>query len=369
MKGIRKILLIHRVERPVNPLFEAILRQAVLSDLTLLTAGVCTDSAEIDLSEEDIVEDRQPLPAVQSVLYSLGFQNYSYQSKNIKLQPHLIDWAELILVPDSEVEDRLCRLFPQALSKTIELSVYVGKTLGDQVNIDKLQNGTGPESENDYLSIAITFQILLPFLINRIKDTYAGHLIVKGKCFVNNKNVPFGATIIGNACVVKSGKDLLHFTPGNILVTDQLGEILKSNLNTDTCVNVINKLATSPVFYTCRDTQIRAKSQELTAVMKSPQSDGETIIKTKKPVMPKVQTIFPDADNTIEIVVRNAKAVVCSRGTGGTTFYDIPYIYSCIGATELIRDNQLIIVDSARGEVYDPAHFGQSKQNGLLIAH
>ena len=93
-----------------------------------------------------------------------------------------------------EVEDRLCRLFPQALSKTIELSVYVGKTLGDQVNIDKLQNGIGPESENDYLSIAITFQILLPFLINRIKDTYAGHLIVKGKCFVNNKNVPFGAT-------------------------------------------------------------------------------------------------------------------------------------------------------------------------------
>ena len=217
MKGIRKILLIHRVERPVNPLFEAILRQAVLSDLTLLTAGVCTDSAEIDLSEEDIVEDRQPLPAVQSVLYLIGFQNYSYQS--------------------------------------------------------------------------------------------------------------------------------------------------------NTCVNVINKLATSPVFYTCRDTQIRAKSQELTAVMKSPQSDGETITKTKKPVMPKVQTIFPDADNTIEIVVRNAKAVVCSRGTGGTTFYDIPYIYSCIGATELIRDNQLIIVDSARGEVYDPAHFGQSKQNGLLIAH
>jgi len=69
--------------------------------------------------------------------------------------------------------------------------------------------------------------------------------------------------------------------------------------------------------------------------MKSPQSDGETIIKTKKPVMPKVQTIFPDADNTIEIVVRNAKAVGMLAGYGGTTFYDIPYIYSCIGAPNL----------------------------------
>jgi hypothetical protein len=178
MKGIKNIPFIHRVERPVTPLFEAILRQTVLSELTLLTAGVCVDSAEINLSKEDIVEDRQPLPAVQSTLNLLGFQNYSYQSKNIRLQPDLVDWADLILVPDLEVENRLCSLFPQALSKTIESSVYVRKTLGDGVNIDKLQNGNGPESENDYLSIATTFQILLPFLISRIKDTYAGHLIV-----------------------------------------------------------------------------------------------------------------------------------------------------------------------------------------------
>lgn len=63
--------------------------------------------------------------------------------------------------------------------------------------------------------------------------------------------------------------------------------------------------------------------------------------------MPKVQTIFPNAANTIEMMVRNAKAVVCFRGMGGTTFYDIPCIYSCIGATEQMRDTQLIIVNSA----------------------
>ena len=343
MKGIRKILLIHRVERPVNPLFEAILRQAVLSDLTLLTAGVCTDSAEISLSKEDLVEDRQPLPAVQYALASLGFQNYAYKSQNIRVQPHLIDRADLIFVPDSAVEARLCRLFPQASGKTIELSVYVGKTLGKAVNIDELQNGNGPESENDYLSIATTFQTLLPFLINRIKDTYAGHLIVKGKSFVNNKNGPFGTPVMGNACIVRNGKDLLNFIPGNILITDQLGSILKSDISRNTRVDVINKLVTSPVFYTAKDMQIKDRGE-----------NKPTIIKTKKPFLNNVQTIFPEAENTIEIVVKNAKAVVCSRGMGGTTFYDIPCLYSCIGATECIRDNQQIIVDSARGEVYDP---------------
>ena len=103
MKEIRKILFIHRVERPINPLFEAILRQAVLSDLTLLTAGVFTDSAEISLSKEDLVEDEQPLPAVQYALDSLGFQNYTYRSKDIRVQPQLIDRADLIFVPDSAV--------------------------------------------------------------------------------------------------------------------------------------------------------------------------------------------------------------------------------------------------------------------------
>ena len=353
MKGIRKILFIHRVERPVNPLFEAILRQAVLSDLTLLTAGVCTDSAEIRLSSGDISEERQPLPAVQSALNSLGFRNYTYRSKDIRLQPQLIDWVDLILVPDIEVEDRLCRFFPQALSKTIELSVYVGKTLGDQANIDKLQNGKVPESENDYLSIATTFQTLLPFLINRIKDTYTGHLIVKGKSFVNNKNGPFGAAVLGNACIVRSGKDLLNFTPGNILVTDQLGSILKSDISKDTCIEVIDKLVTSPVFTTSKETQIKDK-QEIKPTINSLQLDGKKIIKTKKLTKTNVQILLTDVDNTIEILVKNAKAVVCSRGMGGTTFYDVPYIYSCIGATDLIHENQLIIVDSGRGEVYDP---------------
>jgi phosphohistidine swiveling domain-containing protein len=343
MKEVRKILFIHRVERPVNPLFEAILQQAVLSDLTLLTARVCTDSAEFSLSNGDISEEGYPVPAVQFALNSLGFQNYSYRSKDIRLQPQLIDWADLILGPDSEVDDRLCWLFPQASGKTIELSVYVGKTLGEEVNIDELPNGSGPESENDYLSIATTFQTLLPFLINRIKDTYASHLIVKGKSFVNNKNRPFGAAVMGNACVVHNGKDLLSFTSGNILVTDQLGSILKSNISKETCIDIINKLVISPGLYTARDPQIKDREE-----------NRSTTIKTKKPVLTKVQTILPDADNTIELVVKSAKAVVCSRGMGGITFYDIPYIYSCIGATEHIRDNQLIIVDSARGEVYDP---------------
>ena len=44
--------------------------------------------------------------------------------------------------------------------------------------------------------------------------------------------------------------------------------------------------------------------------------------------------------------------MVCSRGVG-IGIYDIPYLYSCIGATEDIKNNQLIFVDSTRGEVYD----------------
>ncbi len=43
----------------------------------------------------------------------------------------------------------------------------------------------------------------------RWMDNYTGPLIVKGECFINNKNGPFGNTVIGNACIVRNGKDLL----------------------------------------------------------------------------------------------------------------------------------------------------------------
>ena len=128
---------------------------------------------------------------------------------------------------------------------------------------------------------------------------------------------------------------------------------MKSDISKDTCIEVIDKLVTSPVFTTSKETQIKDK-QEIKPTINSLQLDGKKIIKTKKLTKTNVQILLTDVDNTIEILVKNAKAVVCSRGMGGTTFYDVPYIYFCIGATELIRDNQLIIVDSARGEVYDP---------------
>ena len=71
----------------------------------------------------------------------------------------------------------------------------------------------------------------------------------------------------------------------------------------------------------------------------------------------KVEKYFPDGDNAIAIVVRNAKAIVYSRNVGGISFYDIPYVYSCIGATEHIKDNQLTFVDWRAARFTTRLHF------------
>jgi len=352
VKEIKKILFVHRVERPVNPLFEAIMQRAVLSDSVLSTAGLCIDSAEIGLPQDYVVEEKKPLPEVQSILDSMGCQSYSYRSKDIRSQSSLIDWADLILVPDLGTEDLLCMFSHEAWSKTIEISVYCGKKHGG-ADADKLSDGNSPKSTDDYISIATTFKMLLPELINRIKDSYASHLIVKGRLFVNNKTAPLGATVTGNASVVMCGGDLLNFTPGNILIADRLGAILKSEITQDISFNVINKLAKSPEFYDSKTQQMKDVLENFKATIES-EKKPNSIGQAKQKVNPsKVEKFFPDGDNAIAIVVRNAKAIVCSRGVGGMHYYDIPYVYTCIGATEHIKDNQLIVVDSARGEVYD----------------
>jgi phosphohistidine swiveling domain-containing protein len=332
MKGIKKILFVHRPERPVNPLFEAILRQTVLSDSVLSTAGVSVDSAEIGLPEDDITEWKQPLPEIQSVLDSLGFQGYSYRSKNVRLQAHLIDWADLILVPEAGAEDLLCLFSHEAWSKTIDIKDYCGKNHGEST--DKLSDGKSPASEDDYLSIATTFKMLIPELLNRIKDSYASHLIVKGKVLYHFASDSFSPIVIGNASVVRCGEDMMKFIPGNILVVDRL-----------------DKKPGKP----WTEEEIKIKLAEMMAKLK-PIEKGEKMIKSEK-----IEISHNHANekaNTTKVKKVNAatisdiKGVVCSRGVD-IGIYDIPYLYSCIGATEYIKDNQLIVVDSIRGEVYD----------------
>jgi len=154
---------------------------------------------------------------------------------------------------------------------------------------------------------------------------------------------------MGNACIVRNGKDLLNFIPGNILITDQLGSILKSDISRNTRVDVINKLVTSPVFYTAKDMQIKDRGE-----------NKPTIIKTKKPFLNNVQTIFPEAENTIEIVVKMPSCGML-RGMGGTTFYDIPCLYSCIGLPNVFAITSKSSLIRRGGKFMTLLHFRHSK--------
>lgn len=280
MKEIKTILFVHRVDKPFNPLFEAILREAALSDSVLSTAGLCIESAEIGFPDDDLIEGNLMLPEIKSTLESLGFQSYYYSSKNIRLHPELIEWADAIFVPDLGVEDLLCLFYHNAWSKTIPMEdpSSSNKYLNYNVSFyDKDDNNV------NYSSVAMAFKAFLPDIIDRVKDSFANHLVVKGRVLGKD-----GVTIIGNATVIRHKSDLANFTPGNILVADRLGAIL---------VEV-----------------------------------GDNI--------------------SMKEAAMNAKAVVCSRGLGWAVF-NVPYLYYCVGATERIRNNQIIIVDSTRGEVYD----------------
>jgi phosphohistidine swiveling domain-containing protein len=341
MKAIRNILLVHRDDCTLNPLFKAILQQGAQADSVLSMAGLRVDSAEAEFPGTDLSEGEPLLPEVQSALDSLGFQEFKHRSKSIKLHPDLISWADLILVPDLGSEDIICTFSHEAWSKTIEIDRYCG-------NYTVIKAGFMPhecKTKEDYLSVARTFNTLVPDLINRVKDSYAYARIVKG-IGMNKKTVMANIIITGHASVVKCGSDLMKFVKGNILVVDRLTALLRLDVDKDTAISTIKKFVERPEFYEDKLLETQDKVNVFEAKLHG------------NKIEPKVNKLFPDGDNAIEVVVGNAKALICSRGyhvdeVMGGHWKQIPYVSSCVGATQIIKDNQLIVVDAARGEVYD----------------
>jgi phosphohistidine swiveling domain-containing protein/protein-tyrosine-phosphatase len=341
MKEIKKVLFVCSEDCSLNPLFVAILQKAIKDDPILSVAGIRIDSAEISYPGMDLSQNDLSAHEIKSVLAELGFQNVGYQPKNIKMHPDVIEWADLILVPRLSDEDLLCLFYPDTWSKSIEIESFCGRY---EVGKELLSYSNLPKNKEEYLSISKRFNELLPDLMNRIKDSYAYALIVKGKG-MNQKTASGNATVIGRASVVRCGYDLINFVKGNILVVDRLGAVFKSSLNKDIAEAVIKKFIENPDFYKNKKLEVQDQLKALEAVL------------TGKTVKLNESKVFPDDDNAIKVIVENASGIICSRGYHVydvmNSPYHVPYLSCCVGATQLIKDNQLILMDVRRGEVYD----------------
>jgi len=341
MKAIKRILFVCSDIHLLNPLFQVILNQAVEADPILSVAEISVESAVISWPGAESVANYLPAPEMESALGEMGFSCKTNRSREIKLHPEILLWADSILVPGLMEEDMLCAFSHDAWSKIVQIESFCGKhEAGKQL----LSYDSLPKTKDYYSSMAAKFKELIPYLIGRIKDSLTNALIVKG-IGMNKKTAWGSAIVIGRASVVRRGYDLENFVKENILVVDRLGAVLKGDIDTDLAVSVIKKFVETPDFYEDKVLEIKDKLQHFEAMMK-----GGT-------VAPKRPRFFPDGENAIEIIVRNAKGIICSRGYHVNEVmnspYHIPYISSCVGATQQIKDNQLIVMDTSRGEVYD----------------
>lgn len=333
------MLFVDKDDCSLGPLFKAIVQQAVRIDAVLSTVGLIADTAGIEFPGTELNEGKPPTDVVCSALNSLGFSHFQHSSKSVRMHPELVHWADLILVPALLEEDLLCLDFHEAWSKTLQIECYCGKyamhiTLSDEA------------TEKEYLSASEVFKALLPDLISRIKDSYANALIAKGVCI--NKG-----TVIGNAYIAKYGKDLYNFTKGDILIIDRAGTLMFKDIDRAMATSIINKFAEPPYEVCSLEEMIAEFSAKLKPLTAKQVETG--VIAEEKP--PGKKIIVGGGLGAFSAVLTGAKALVCSRGRHSgehlAVQYKIPCISSCVGATEYIVNDQLIVVDAERGNVYD----------------
>ena len=324
MKAVKKILFAHGDDNSLGPIFKAIFQMTISADPILAITGLKIDSVGIESSEGEPLQQ-----FVHSALKSTGIQEFEHTSKNIWLHQDLVRWADLILVPSLLEEDMLCLKFTEAWSKTLPVECYCGQ----YYTKTRFHPGTAPQTEDECRVAADTFKELLPYVINKLKDSYANALIARGVSM-------YKGTVIGKAFVVKKGKDLERFEENSILVVDRPGAILYREIDKTMAANIIKKFVDSPVL----TDNIEDLVSEFKALLK-----GKTKEASHKWLM--------DGGSAFSAVLRRAKALICCRGRHSGEILakelKIPCISSCVGATECIATGQVIIVDAGRGEVYD----------------
>ncbi len=319
MKAIMKILFFHGDDDSLGPIFKAIFQRQILDDPVLVTAGLRLDSVGNGSEGEPLQE------SVCSALRSMGIQEFEHTSKNIWLHRDLVQWADLILVPSLLEEDILCLNFREAWSKILPIECYCGQYYTET----RFHPGTAPQTEEECRIAADTFKKLLPHVIDKVKDSYAKALIVRGVSI-------YAGIVAGKAFVVKQAGDLESFEEDSILVIDRPGTILYQEIDEAKATNIIKKFGGKTT---------GAMLAEFEAKL-----EGKT-------VEPSSINWSGDGFAAFQAVLTKAEALICSRGRHGGEIsakaLKIPCVSSCVGATEYIVNRQVIVADAGRGEVYD----------------
>lgn len=336
---IRNILIVGREGSSLSSLLRALLKREIKNDPILVEAGIKVDSADISFHGPELKASQPFSTKVKSSLAKSGL-DISEISPESPLRSGILQWADLILVPGLGEEDLLCISDRATWSKIEGINTFCSR-------LNNIELSVPPgmvDNEEIFLSAVVTFKELLPDLINRIKDSYAGARIIKG-IGMNRKTIFSNTVVTGYASVARSGYDLLKFTKGNILVTDRLGAVISKDIEKDLALKIIKKFKKSPIV--CEDelTEIEDKLKDFENKMKGLKTE------TNRP------KISPSANNAINVIVENASGLICSRGYHvdeiHQSHYLLPYISSCPGITNMIKDNQFIAMDTGRGEVYD----------------
>lgn len=324
MKAVKKILFAHGDDNSLGPIFKAILQRETSVDPVLATTGLRVDSVGFDSNEGESIPQ-----SVRSVLTAMGIQTFEHTSKNILLHQDLVSWADLILVPSLKEEDLLCLNYAEAWSKTLPVECYCG-----QYRVETgFHAGYAPENEDECRVTADIFSKILPYVIDKVKDSYTSALTATGVSICKG-------TAIGKAYVVKKFRDLESFEEGCILVIDRPGTILFRGLDKTMAGNIIKKFVESPVL---TDDPRDIVNELLAPIKGKPEKHANFWMK--------------DGLGAFRAVLTRARALICSRGRhSGENFANsmkIPCISSCVGATERIFTGQTIVIDAGRGEVYD----------------
>jgi len=258
-------------------------------------------------------------------LKSTGIQEFEHTSKNIWLHQDLVRWADLILVPSLLEEDMLCLKFTEAWSKTLPVECYCGQYYTKTT----FHPGTAPQTEDECRVAADTFKELLPYVINKLKDSYADALIARGISM-------YEGTVIGKAFVVKKGRDLERFEEGSILVIDRPGVILYREIDKTMAANIIKKFG-----------------GKTTGTIINEINEFMAKLEGKPKEIPHADEANGSGIGAFNAVLGKSKALICSRGRHGgevsAKALNIPCLSSCVGATEYIATGQIIVVDAGRG--------------------
>ncbi len=200
MKAVKKILFAHDNDNYLGPIFKAVFQSEISRNPLLAAADLIIDSVGFEGGEGD------PLPeVVRSALEAKEIIGFEHSSKNIWLHQDLVQWADLILVPSLLEEDLLCLNFKEAWSKTLQVECYCNRNDGTT----GFNPGYSPRLDEECRAAVNVFMNLLPYIINRLKDSYCDALVARGVSIIKG-------TVKGEAFVVKQAQDLEKFQEGTL---------------------------------------------------------------------------------------------------------------------------------------------------------